>query len=350
MFSEMLSMSYSAFWNYFLQIKSSLLRKKKTVVEKEKLLLCFSLLHLHGKGLLPTTAGPLTWHWLSNVSLGGALHAGGVLFCGHFNHTVEAIIRIRPDRATQVLLPGLSWSGNLCQPPVETPHLQQAAHTSWLPQECWKYSNNQYRSLWHSRVAKEARIYSPSQRQQGEKLCGKSCPPCRGWTTLQLLSGTSQTRCHQPVWDRLPLPSSTQLCGQDHFQLHPTTLLGFSSFNFLLIQLVSYQFSQKSLFIHFAVENSLCPSLLAYCSTWHCTALWVKRYEEWGKEILLPYLCSNTQSWIRSSHQTLGQRLSKQATQQSYVSICAHLSRRDFVCGVCSIWAFIWETLKLFCS
>lgn len=120
--------------------------KKKKKQEKEKLVLCFPLLHLHGKGLLPTIAGPLTWHWLSNVSLQQALHAGGVLFY-HFNHTVEAIIRIRPDRATEVLLPGLSWSGNLCQPPVETPHLQQAARTSWLPQECWKYSNNQYCSL-----------------------------------------------------------------------------------------------------------------------------------------------------------------------------------------------------------
>lgn len=55
-------------------------------------------------------------------------------------------------------------------------------------------------------------------------------------TTLLILSGTNQTRCHQPAWERLPLPSSTQLCRQDHFQLHPTTLLVFPSFNFLLIQ------------------------------------------------------------------------------------------------------------------
>lgn len=176
MFSEMLSRFYSAFWNYFLQFKSSLLRKKKTKQEKEKLVLCFPLLHLHGKGLLPTIAGPLTWHWLSNVSLQQALHAGGVLFCDHFNHTVEAIIRIRPDRATQVLLPGLSWSGNLCQPPVETPHLQQAARTSWLPQECWKYSNNQYCSLWHSWVAKEARMHRPKPKGAGRETGSEELP------------------------------------------------------------------------------------------------------------------------------------------------------------------------------
>lgn len=164
--------------------------KKKTVVEK--LLLCFSLLHLHGKGLLPTTAGPLTWRWLSNVSLGGALHAGGVLFCGHFNHMVEAIIRIRPDRATQVLLPGLSWSGNLCQPPVETPRLQQAAHTSWLPQECWKYSNNQYRSLWHSRVAKEARIYRPKPKAAGRETAWEELP------TMQRMNNSAALVRDQP--------------------------------------------------------------------------------------------------------------------------------------------------------
>lgn len=247
-------------------------------------------------------AGPHTWQWLSSVSLLQALYAG-VLFCGHSNHTVEPITRIRPDRAVQALLPGYcpgeeifaSHLLNLTSP-ARCLHILTAPRVlevQWQPmlQLVALKSGKRRKNI-------QAQAKGGRERNSGGRAAHHAEDEL---TTLQLLSGTSQATCHQPVWDRLPLPSSTQLYGQDHFQLHPTTLLGFLSFSFLLIQLVSNQVSQKGLFIHFAVEKGLCPSLLADCSTWHCTALWVKTYVK-GKEILLPCLCSSTQSWIRSVH------------------------------------------------
>lgn len=179
---------FNVFWDAkqvlfsFLKLLSTVqkqLGEEKIAVEKEKLLLCFSLLHLHGKGLLPTIAGPLIWHWLS---LWQALHAGGVLFCGHSNHTVEPIIRIRPDRAVQALLPGLSRRGNFCQPAVE-PHISSKMHARPdCPKSTESTVTTNTTACGTQEWQKMQEFPGPSQRQQREKLGGKSCPPCRGWT------------------------------------------------------------------------------------------------------------------------------------------------------------------------
>lgn len=123
-----------------------------------------------------------------------ALHAGGVLFCGHSNHTVEPINRIRPDRAVQALLPGLSWRGNFCQPAVE-PHFSSKMHA---PPDCPKSAESTVTTntaaCGTQEWQKKQEFPGPSQREQREKLEGRAAHHAEDkLTPLQLLSGTSQT-------------------------------------------------------------------------------------------------------------------------------------------------------------
>lgn len=159
--------------------------------------------------------------------------------CVVISTMVVPVVWMRPDRmrqAQQGCLPGLS------QPPAESPRLLHAAHISWLPQECCQHSNNQHRnSGWCClRVSKEARISTPKPKLAGRETGGEGAAYQAEdvQTALQVLVGSWQVgvtgqsgtgcRCHGLLnWT-----------GSDHFPLHPTTLLGSPSFNFLLIHWV----------------------------------------------------------------------------------------------------------------
>lgn len=191
--------------------------KKKITSRERETPFMFSFLHLCGKGLLPTITGFLTCHCWRNVPLQRALHAGGVLFCGHFSHTVEPVVWIRRRQAQQACLPGVCWRGNLCQPPAESPNLQRAAHISWLPWACSKCSNNQHRSpgCCGTRSGKRSKNFKAQAKMSMERNWrGKSCPWSRGWTNNSAAPGRElPDRGHWSVWDRLPLPWSAQLNG-----------------------------------------------------------------------------------------------------------------------------------------
>lgn len=222
---------FNVFWDAkqvlfgFLKLLSAVQKqfteKKIKNSSREKLLLCFSLLLLHGKGLLPTITGSLTWHWLSSVPLQQPLHAGGVLFCGHSSHTVEPTIRIRPDRAMQALLAGLPWRENFCQSPVEThTSFKMHAHPD-CPKSAESTVTTNTAACGAHEQQKKNEFPGPSQREPGEKR-GKSCPPCRGWTNNYAALVRDQpdhaspaslvqaaiTIIHSTVWARsFPAPS-----------------------------------------------------------------------------------------------------------------------------------------------
>lgn len=144
MFSEMLSRSYSAFWNYFLQFKSSLLRKKISSRERETPFMFFSPSFVWQRIATYSSRTPdLTLLEKCSPATGFACWWSAVLWPFQPCSRACCLNQARQDQAgpagTSARLVLERKSLPATKSPVSCTHL-----LSWLPRECWKCSNNQH--------------------------------------------------------------------------------------------------------------------------------------------------------------------------------------------------------------
>lgn len=180
MFSEMLSRFYSAFWNYFLQFKSSLLRKKKTR-ERETCFMFSSPTFAWQRIATHNSRTPdLTLIEQCFPATGFACWWSAVLwsFQPHWRLSLESG-QTGLSRCFCQACPGAEiFASHLLKP-----HISSKLHAPpGCPKSAESTVTTNTAACGTHEWQKKQECTGPSQREQGEKLVRKNCPPCRGWT------------------------------------------------------------------------------------------------------------------------------------------------------------------------